>query len=348
MSWEISMTYSILIIKTGALGDVLRSTTLLKQLKKKYKDPEIHWLTSERAKELLQNNEFINKIHTIENHKDLPEHFNLILSLDDDEESAVIASDIKNNKLIGTYISNGKVDYTKDSAEWFGMGLLRSEEKGGLEKANRLKKENKKNMHEILANISGLDYNYEEPILNLIKEEIDFRKEFAEKNSISESDLIIGLNTGAGKRWQLKRWPVEKTAELADMLIEKLSAKIILLGGKEEKDRNGQIKELTKNKLIDAGNNNTMRQFASIINLCRLVVTSDTLAMYISIALKKKVVVLIGPTSAAEIEIYGRGKKIYANLPCICCYKKKCEIKPNCMDLISVENVYKTTEEQLK
>jgi heptosyltransferase-2 len=47
----------ILIIKIGALGDVLRSTTLLPELKNKYPYASIYWLTSREARELLTNND---------------------------------------------------------------------------------------------------------------------------------------------------------------------------------------------------------------------------------------------------------------------------------------------------
>ena len=43
----------ILIVKTGALGDVVRSTFLAQALKQKYKGCEIYWLTSEKAKDIF-------------------------------------------------------------------------------------------------------------------------------------------------------------------------------------------------------------------------------------------------------------------------------------------------------
>jgi heptosyltransferase-2 len=58
--------------------------------------------------------------------------------------------------------------------------------------------------------------------------------------------------------------------------------------------------------------------------------------MHFAIALKKPLVVFFGPTSAAEIETYGLGKKVFADMDCLACYKKECDKKPNCMDLISV------------
>ncbi|MBW2981185.1 glycosyltransferase family 9 protein [Candidatus Woesearchaeota archaeon] len=342
------MAYSILIIKTGALGDVLRTTSLLKGLKRKYKDSTISWITSGRAKDLLINNELIDKIYLINNKKEVPEFFDLILSFDDEKEAAILATSLKKNKLIGAYVKEGKVTYTEDSSDWFGMGLLLPEEKGGLEEANRLKKQNRRTFHEIMAKISGTQYSKDMPILNLTEKEIEFSKKFAIRNQIKDDDLVIGLNTGAGKRWQIKKWSVQKTAELADLLIEKVGAKIILLGGKEERERNNEIIRISKNSIIDSGTENTLKEFASILNLCDLLVTSDTLAMFIGIALKKKLVVLIGPTSSSEIELFGFGKKLCADMSCLCCYKRKCDIKPNCMDKISVEMVYSAVVEQLK
>lgn len=39
----------ILIVKIGAIGDVLRTTSILKGLKGKYKGAEIDWLTSKNG-----------------------------------------------------------------------------------------------------------------------------------------------------------------------------------------------------------------------------------------------------------------------------------------------------------
>jgi hypothetical protein len=58
-------------------------------------------------------------------------------------------------------------------------------------------------------------------------------------------------------------------------------------------------------------------------------------------------VVLIGPTSAAEIDLYGMGQKITAEMDCLCCYRQVCDRSPNCMESISTETVFRSVEEQL-
>ena len=51
-------------------------------------------------------------------------------------------------------------------------------------------------------------------------------------------------------------------------------------------------------------------------------------------------VVLFGPTSAAEIELYGRGEKILPpDLDCLGCYLPICDVTPHCQARILPEVV---------
>jgi heptosyltransferase-2 len=71
-----------------------------------------------------------------------------------------------------------------------------------------------------------------------------------------------------------------------------------------------------------------------------LVISGDTLTLHIAVALKRNLVALFGPTCAQEIELYGRGEKIVSPIECAPCYKKICNKRPNCMDLIDLDKIY--------
>lgn len=336
------MNKEILIIKLAAMGDVLRTTSILKGLKERCSGSKITWVTKKQSYDLLKNNQYIDKILLIERSlKELNDiKFDLVISLDDEDESCELATKINKEKLIGAYLDGNKKVYTEDSSGWFDMGLI---SKYGKEKADELKGINKKTYQEIISNM--LDIKPSELILNLENKELKFAEEFAKKHDLKGDDLIIGLNTGAGKRWPCKKLSIEKTAELANMLNSEPNTKVILFGGPEETERNQKIKEKVKNNIIDAGCDNTLKQFAVLVNLCNIVIVSDSLAMHIAIALKKKVIAFFGPTSAAEIELYGRGKKIIAPIKCVSCYKKTCKKQPNCMDLIKIDDMIKSVKE---
>jgi heptosyltransferase-2 len=339
------MENKILIIKLGAIGDVLRTTAILQGLKEKY-NAKIYWLTKKDSLDILKNNNFIDNIlifdkkltKILKNQK-----FELIINLDDDFEACKLASKLNSKRIIGAYLKDGKQTYTENSSQWFDLSLI---SKYGKEKADELKKLNKKTYLQHLYEI--LDINPGNIILNLKKSELDFANDFAKKNNTKNNDLVIGLNTSAGKRWQLKSLGIEKTAELADKLVEELKAKVILFGGKEEKERNQKIKQLIKSKIIDAGCDNSLLEFASIINLCDIIITSDSLALHIAVALNKKIVVFFGPTSSSEITLYGLGKKIVSYMECVCCYKKTCNTNPNCMDSISTDQIFNATKDLIQ
>jgi len=319
---------NILTIKLGAIGDVIRTTSILHGLKAKYKNCKIDWVTRKESFDILKNNNFINKIYFIDNsiNKLKQSKYDLVICLDDDYESCELVSEISSKKIIGAYLNNGKKTYTKDSSLWFDMGLL---SKFGKKKADLLKAKNKKTYQQIMYEILGLGYKKQEPILLLTKDELNFGKEFTQKNNIKSSDLVIGINTGAGGRWEDKKLSIEKTAEVIDKLKTQIpNVKIILFGGPEERERNEKLKKLVKTKVIDAGCNNSLMEFASLVNLCNVLVTSDSMALHIGVALKKKLVAFFAPTSPQEIELYNRGIRIIPKKGCICCYKPKCDVPP--------------------
>mgnify|MGYP002392011113 CR=1 FL=1 len=53
-----------------------------------------------------------------------------------------------------------------------------------------------------------------------------------------------------------------------------------------------------------------MIAFAAIVNECDLVITCDTFALHIATAMGKKLIVLVGPTSSAELYLYEKGVKL--------------------------------------
>lgn len=318
---------NILIIKLGAIGDVIRTTSILHGLKEKYKGCRIEWVTKKESFDVLKKNNLINKIYIMGNSlkNELNKKYDLVISLDDDFEACQLASSIKSKKIIGSYLIKDKKTYTNSSL-WFDMGLI---SRFGKQKADELKAKNKQTYQSLMYKILGLKYKKQEPILILDKKSLYFAKKFSQKNKIKKSDLVIGINTGAGGRWEDKKLSVEETAELVDKLNFNLkNAKILLFGGPEEVERNKKIKKIVKTQIIDAGCNNSLMEFASLANLCNVLVTSDSLALHVGTALKKKIVVFFGPTSSAEIEMYSRGIKIIPKKGCLCCYKLKCDIPP--------------------
>lgn len=336
-----------LFIKLGALGGVFRATPLFTGLKEKYPASELHVVTRENAKDLLNYNKDIDKLWVWEKERDKIKEisFDWVINTEDDEETCRFASNLKTRKFTGPYYSKtGKIEYTKDVAIWYDMGKI---SRFGLEKANELKKLNNKGYQEIYCEILELPKKSYPLVLNMIEEEKELSKKFRKENKVSKNDVLIGINTGAGENWPLKALSTDKTVLLMERLA-KLGFKVVLLGGPNETKRNNEIIKKTEVPIIDSGTQNSLRKFISIINSVDLIITSDTLALHLAVALKKRVVCFFGPTSAEEIELYGQGVKIKPNSECYCCFKKERTSAKMCIDEIKAEDIIEATLEQIK
>jgi ADP-heptose:LPS heptosyltransferase len=334
--------FKILVIKLDAMGDVLRTTCLLPALIEKYPDSNITWLTKSNSLDLFLHNPFVDRVLEFEDTKIIPllkvEHFDLIIHPDASPQSAALASYSNSENKKGFILNNkGKVIPANDDAvEWFEMGAF-----------DQFKKQNKKTYQQILFEICGLEFKDEEIQLFLSQEEIELKENIIRKLSLSNSDLIIGLNTGASSRWQYKQWRLEGYIDLVREIRKNFKVEILLFGGPEEVERNEILLQHFPD-LINTGTNNSLREFFAKLDLTDILVTGDTMALHAAAALKKEVVCLFGPTSYSEIYDYGRITKVYPDMECLTCYKPECDFDPTCMDNITVDMVYNEIEKIIK
>ncbi|MBI4925240.1 MAG: glycosyltransferase family 9 protein [Bdellovibrio sp.] len=325
----------ILIIKLGAQGDVVRTTSLIPGLKKLYPLMQLTWVTAKNALPLVSHLPDIQNVYAIDDfHPTLYEHtlFDWVISLDDEQEACALASRLKYKKLSGAYEDSDKRVYTSDLAAWFGMGVLRSQENGGLQFANQLKKQNQRSFGEILYECLGLPMPIARPQITI--------GHLPHMVNTDPNRLIIGLNTSAGARWKYKSWGEEQTVQLAKRLHDELYANVLILGGSQEATRNQRIvAQAARPYVLETPSNMDLLSFAALIAKCDLLVSSDSLAMHFGIALEKPVIVFFGPTSSAEIDLFGLGEKVVTPLPCRCCYLKGCSVRYHCMESIPVERL---------
>lgn len=326
--------FKILIIKLDAVGDVLRTTSILTALKQKYPNSQVTWLTRRNAKDIFINNNLVDNVLSFESF-DLvsrltTEVFDLLIHPDASPVSSSLAAITKAKVKKGFVLNHlGQViPVDNDAIEWLEMGAF-----------DEFKKKNRKTYQQIIHEIAGLDFNNGEIIINLIDDELAFKNQFYATHNLQKYKTIIGLNTGASKRWQLKQWRFDGFKELISKLQRNKDIGILLFGGEDEVDRNNELMKLFPT-VVNTGSNNSLRQFFSLMDIPDIVLTGDTLALHTATALKKKVICFFGPTSSAEIEDYGRVKKISPEMDCLVCYKPECDFKPNCMDLISSDMIY--------
>lgn len=325
----------ILIIKLGAIGDVLRTTPILKPLKERYPESFITWLVDEASYMLLAHNRYIDKVYNFNYNSALilmAQSFDILICLEKEERAAAMASLIKAHKRYGFGLSEkGILTPLSPSANYaYMLGI-----------SDQLKfYENKKTYQEIIFEMLELPYNNNEYMLEITKDDNEYASILFKKLGLSVDRTVVGFSPGAGPIFAKKAWIMDNYIELINRLGKRDDIKMVLLGGVGEIDLNKKIKQGVGVKLYDTGCHNSLSQFSAIVKRCNLLICGDTLPMHLAIAHKRHVLALFGPTCPQEIELYGRGRIIVSKAKCAPCYKNKCDIVDDCMKAISVDEVY--------
>src|SRR5262245_27889392 len=294
----------LLVIKTAALGDVVRTTSILPGLAKKYPGLRVTWLSAHGALELVRGHPLIARALGVDPADERAlaaareelgrTRWARVLSCDDEEGLCRLATALggtgADGRLSGAYLDErGVRRYTRDVAPWFDMGLLSVH---GKEEADRRKLRNQASHPALFARMLGIEMG--EPELVLPPEARRFGAEFARRHELAGHGPVIGLNTGAGGRWESKRLPEERTVDLAAALARALGGKatFLLCGGPEEAERNARIgRGLSARALrwVDAGTRNALLEFTALVARCDLLITSDSLALHLALTQKVKI-----------------------------------------------------------
>jgi heptosyltransferase-2 len=338
------MPMRIALIKTGALGDVVRTTALLPGLRRRDPEMELTWITAPAAIELIRDHPEVAGAVSIDEPADASwrhQSYEWVLCLDDGATECRLASSLSSLRLSGGYeASDGTRRYTEDVAPWFGMGLLRPENQGGLARANALKKSNRETFGALFYRSLDLPGPVARPFVALRPAPVTEARSWLAGAGLGDANPLIGLNTGAGGRWRFKSWGEAETADLARRLVDDLHAAVLVLGGPAEHARNRRIVAAAgRRRVVAAPTDVGLLDFTALIDRCDLLVTSDSLALHLGVARGRPVVAFFGPTSDAEIDLYGRGAKVVTPLDCRCCYLSDCSVRPHCMQSISAEDL---------
>ena len=325
----------ILIINLDAMGDVLMTTAQLPLLKKRFPESTIYWITLKLASPLLYNNPLIDMvfdyggeaISVLQNIK-----FDYVLNVDKSLRSCAILNSVSSKNKMGFGLNDdGKIIPVNEGAYYnYNLGM-----------DDNLKfKINEKTGQEYLAETFELDYEKKDYVFEFTEEEKEFILNYKNDVGISPSDLVVGFNTGCSNLYPNKKMSIEQHQYLIEKLLGEKKYKIVLLGGPEDTERNEQIYSKFKEQIINTPTNLGVRRGACFEDLADVIITGDSFGMHLGIALKKFIIVWFGVSCHAEIELYGRGVKLYdKNLQCSPCWKKVCPFNLECIKNIDLNKI---------
>lgn len=315
----------ILIIRLSSLGDILLTTPLLRSLKEMYPNISIDIILREGSEVLLINNQNVDKIFKYADSKlEKQILFNSIIA-----QNYEMVIDLQNN--------------------------FRTRELTGILKCPvfKLKKRHIDKFLFVYFKINNLKdappipvrYANAFDIFELDNYGLDFTTYNKPNDQLQSGEKFVGLCPGA--KHYTKRWPKGYYTELGTLL-ESNKYKVVLLGGKDDKDLCNEIANELSNPINLCKKNNVMQTAADMM-MCKVVYCNDSGLMHLATAVNVPVIAFFGSTVREFGFFPYKSKSLVMERdrlqcrPCTHIGKKRCPQKHfSCMLEIIPEDAYKS------
>ena len=180
------------------------------------------------------------------------------------------------------------------------------------------------------------------------KEKKEIWKRLEEFDLPSEAKLI-GICPGAAFG-TAKCWLPDRFRKVAKNLVEIDPNHVIVFLG--DPLHQGLIKNICaglSKRIINLSGKTTLRELASLLSICSVLLTNDSGPMHIADSLGTPLIALFGSTSPRLTGPFHQGRHvIQKQTPCSPCFKRKCPIGLPCMEKIETEEVTQAVLKQLR
>lgn len=314
---------------------MLRSTSLLKAVRRKYPKAHITWVTKAPAHHLLSGLYDIDRILGIEAEDQLKLRaleFDVALVIDKSLTAAGLLNLTRVREVFGFRATEAGaiVPANPEANALWEIGL--SDAKKFFEN----QKTEQQLVHESLA--LG-EYKRDEYQCHFSLEEmaeVGRRRESWSPNG----HPVIGINTGSSAYLPYKKLSIEGHRALIQEIVKDPRFRgypIVLLGGPEDEERNRAIAHGLS--VFQSPVTRGLRDGLVSVAATDMVISGDSLGLHMAIALKKWVVAWFGPTCHQEIDLYGRGAKILTKAACSPCWKRVCDKPLMCYDQVDYAEI---------
>lgn len=334
----------ILIIRLSGIGDVVHTLPLLGALRKRYPHAYIAWLVQRKAEGIILGHPYLDEVITFDRERWIRGLWSLIKGLRNRRFDLVIDSHGQFRSGLFAYITGARTRLgfnAKDGRELNSLFI------------NLKAPPFPEDWHAVerylgLASLLGVKIEKREFLIQIGEPEKEYVERFLEEKGISKGEFLIALNPGSS--WKSKIWPSRNYARLADILIKKFRAKVILLWGQGEESLVESISSTMEEKPLTAPRTD-LKELASLISRCTMFIGSDSAPLHIASSLSVPSVGLYGPTNPHRNGPYGpENIAIKKDLSTLSCRRKgcrKCKTQ-DCMQLITVEEVVEQVENKIK
>ncbi|MEO7153875.1 MAG: glycosyltransferase family 9 protein [Planctomycetota bacterium] len=323
----------ILIVRLGALGDVVNGLALANALVRERPDVEIGWLSHELALPLLEGHPSIARVHLLPRGGGLgglirvvrevrSRGYDLVLDLQRLTKSALLARWSGAPRRIGFDRARTK----EGSWIWLGehvaaASALRPMAEQALDFARHL----------------GIP----EPRVELDLARDPDAERWAQSWTLQHGARLVLLNIAATK--PANRWPPVSWGLLARKLGLQPGLVVALSGGPGDRELARQVVESGAEGAIDLVGATDLRQLIALQRRAALVISADTGPMHTAAAVGAPLIALFGAADERRTGPYGQLPGVLRTRPeCAPCGRRTCPLPRHiCMLDLSVDTVYR-------
>lgn len=318
----------ILIIKLGAIGDVIRTTPLVVKFRNDFPSCKITWLTwtpdilpGSQIDEILKWDH--NSLMYVQNSS-----WDIAINLDKEKEAGALLKIVDAKEKYGFVLKENEIQPINELAvHKFLTGMF-----------DDVSKSNTRSYLQEIFEICGYEHQGE-PYL------MDTHNDKGYSWKLPKDKKIIGMNTGCGGRWTTRLWSIDKWVELVALVKQQHpDAEVLLLGGEAEDARNKEIQKRSGATYLGYF---SLNEFINLVNQCHLVVTQVTMGMHITLALGKKIVLMNNIFNPHEFDLFGKGEIVAPDKACKCFYRGSCVDGISCMENLSAAKIAAAIQRQL-
>ncbi len=264
----------VLVIRFSSIGDIVLTTPVVRCLKQKYPDCEVHYLTKISYGPMLANNPYIDRLHFLQD--DLPavveelkkEKFDHVIDLHHNIRSLRVKKGLNVNSY-----SFPKLNVKKWLLTNLKVNMM--PDKSIVERYFEAVKE--LGVHN---DGQGLDYFLPED-----------KKLTSKDIPMSHWGGFVGCVIGGS--YNTKKLPVAQWKKFCELV----PYPVVLLGGPEDMQEGNEIAENDRIKIYNSCGKFSLNESAELVKYAKVVVSNDTGLMHVATAFQKPVISLWGNTA---------------------------------------------------
>ena len=333
----------VLVVRLGAIGDVVNALVFATALKRERPEMHIGWVVHPLIRPLVEGHPHVDRVHLWQRGEGLGEFRRVVNEVRATRYGlAVDLQRIQKSALLARLSGAPRV---------LGYDRRRAKEMSWIWSRERI--------------LPG------DPRAHMVEHYLDFARYLGARRAEQEGDLhhlppspeaeawaraLVGelggppvlFNLGATK--PANRWEPERFGELARCLAAELESPLAMVGGPGDRELADRARASAgEGVLHDLVGRTDLHQLAALASEARLFVTCDTGPMHLAAARGTPIVALFGAADPARTGPYGKGHRIVGEFPsCAPCGNRHCpQPRHVCMEELAVETVVEAVRASL-